>query len=154
MTLCYRVICLSLYDIMLQSDMMISIWHYVTEWYVYLFMTLYGRVVWWSLYDIILQSGMMISLSRTSLISQSMTDLYRSSDNLSSSGWVDCLIFSEISNKNSKYFVHRFSIIDFKLNRVVGFYFSHDLPCFKYSIPIINISLYYIMFHITRPIPY
>ena len=119
---------------------MVSLSHYNTKRY-NLFMTLCYRVVWWSLYDIILQSGMMISLSRTSLISQSMTDLYRSSDNLSSSGWVECLIFSEISNKNSKYFVHRFSIIDFKLNRVVGFYFSHDLPCFKYSIPIINISL-------------
>jgi len=58
----------------------------MAEWYDDLFMTLYYRVVCLSLYDIILQSGMMISLSRTSLISQSMTDLYRSSDNLSSSG--------------------------------------------------------------------
>ncbi|XP_045187061.2 kinesin-like protein KIF16B isoform X2 [Mercenaria mercenaria] len=35
----------------------------------------------------LIKSGMSISLSRTSLISQSMTDLYRSSENLSGSGW-------------------------------------------------------------------
>ncbi|XP_060590236.1 kinesin-like protein KIF16B [Ruditapes philippinarum] len=35
----------------------------------------------------VLKSGMSISLSRTSLISQSMTDLYKSSENLSGSGW-------------------------------------------------------------------
>jgi len=38
MTLCDILVCLSLYDIMLQSDMFISLWHYVTYWYVYLFM--------------------------------------------------------------------------------------------------------------------
>ncbi|KAL4238780.1 Kinesin-like protein kif16b [Mactra antiquata] len=35
----------------------------------------------------LIKSGVTVSLSRTSLISQSMTDLYRSSENLSGSGW-------------------------------------------------------------------